>query len=255
MRYGFIGDSHLGHIIPVWKNKAALGSITQTGLHTERTYGTEPLTILNQGQVLAEFDDIKCAFSSKVELSDYDVFVVFGMHYSFTALAKTYAQYRTSSQAGKRSAYVLSDAAYTAMVDDLFQFSKAKRVIDVLNKNTDKPVYYAQQPLPLEWVLDRPEASLRFFRELADSNDLPVLQDIYEEKLQDLERSGVRVLRQPAQTKSSLGFTLSQFGHFKLDSISPDDAKPKLDYVHMNATYGELVAQEILNANTVDEDN
>lgn len=254
MRYGFIGDSHLGHIIPVWKNKATSGGISQTGLHTERTYGTESLAILNEGKVVAEFDDIKCAFAPQVELADYDVFVVFGMHYSFTALAKTYAQYRTAQQAFKKNAYILSDAAYAAMVDDLFSFSKAKRVIDALNRSTDKPIFYAQQPLPLEWVVDRPESSLKFFRDLKESGDLALLKSIYEEKLQDLENEGVHVLRQPRETVSSLGLTLGDFGHFSLDSIDPEDPKPKLDYVHMNAAYGELVAHDILHANKANEE-
>jgi len=254
MRYGFIGDSHLGHIIPVWKSKATLGGISSTGLHTERTYGSEALTLLNQGRTVAEFEDIKCAFASEVEISNYDVFVVFGMHYSFAALAKTYANYRTSEQATKNTAYVLSDAAYTAMVDDLFAFSKAKRVIDALVNNTTKPVFYAQQPMPLEWVVNRPESSLRFFRELAASDDLIRLQTGYESKLQDLEAQGVRVLRQPLETKSPLGFTLSEFGHFNLQNIDPDDTNPKLDYVHMNASYGELVAEDILNANKANEE-
>ncbi|MGO4145618.1 hypothetical protein AB4Y77_11075 [Paenarthrobacter sp. YAF11_1] len=254
MKYSFIGDSHLGHIIPVWKTRAASGDITETGIHTERTYGTESLKLLLDGKAVAGFDDIKCAFASEVEISKYDIFVVFGMHYSFTALAKTYAQYRTSRDVAKNGVYVLSDNAYAAMVDDLFELSKAKRVIDGLRQHTDKPIFYAQQPMPLEWVGTRPESSLKFFRELIGSKDLDRLHAIYEGKLQDLEREGVGVLRQPRQTISSNGLTRSEFGHFKLESIDPNDSKPKLDFVHMNSSYGELVAEDILNVNKANEE-
>lgn len=248
MKLCFVGDSHLGHIMPVWKEKAASDPSMRAGFHIERTYGTLPLTLVNGGERVAEFTDITCAYSAEIDLNSYDAFIVFGMHYSLTALAKTHSSYRSAQNRGNAGAYLLSDSAYIAMTSELFQLSKAKRVIDALIRNTRKPVFYAQQPMPLEWVIERPEENLTFFRKIVESGDIHQLLASYENMLTALELEGVRLLRQPSQTLSMPGFTKAQYGLADTSDQSPESPFSKGDYFHMNSSYGELVTSDILNS-------
>lgn len=248
MKLCFIGDSHLGHIVPVWKEKAAADSTMQAGFHIERTYGTLPLTLLSSSEKVAEFTDITCAYSAEVDIDSYDAFIVFGMHYSLTALAKTHPLYRSSQSNGNKSAYLLSDSAYTAMTDELFQYSKAKRVIDALKGNTERPIFYAQQPMPLEWIVARQDKGLGFFGKIVESGDLQLLLENYELMLSRLESEGIHVLRQPSQTFASPGFTKAEYGLADASDQSPESPYSKGDYFHMNSSYGELITEDILNS-------
>ncbi|MCD4852200.1 hypothetical protein LN996_15390 [Arthrobacter sp. AK01] len=233
--------------MPVWKAKAATNPTMQAGFHIERTYGTLPLTLQSGSTKVAEFPDITCAYSADVDLNSYDAFIVFGMHYSLTALAKTHAKYRSAENKGNNGAYLLSKPAYSAMTDELFQFSKAKRVIDAVRKNSNLPVFYAQQPMPLEWIIGRQDRNLGFFKSIVDSDDIDQLLDTYGVMLNRLEDEGVRVLRQPPQTLAEPGFTKSHYGMADVEDQTPESPYTKGDYFHMNSHYGELVTQDILN--------
>ncbi|MFK0003912.1 hypothetical protein [Paenarthrobacter sp. NPDC090522] len=246
MKICFIGDSHLGHIMPTWKERAASEPSAQASFHIERTYGTLPLTLLVDSEKVAEFTDISCAYSAEVEVENYDAFIVFGMHYSFTALAKTHIDFRSARNRGNGDAYLLSDSAYSAMIEELYQFSKAKRVIDSLKAHTKKPIFYAQQPMPLEWVIKRSEKNLSFFEKIVASDDIKQLLESYEDSLNQLQFEGVRILRQPSQTLSMPGFTKSEFGLADINDTSPESPYSKGDYFHMNSSYGELVTNDIL---------
>ncbi|WP_458108815.1 hypothetical protein M1D51_05290 [Arthrobacter sp. R3-55] len=233
--------------MPVWKEKAATAPTMQAGFHIERTYGTLPLTLNSGSTKVAEFSDITCAYSADVDLTSFDAFIIFGMHYSLAALAKTHSKYRSAENRGNSGAYLLSKPAYNAMTDELYQFSKAKRVIDAVRENSNRPVFYAQQPMPLEWIVDRQDRNLGFFKTIVDSGDIDQLLDTYDAMLNRLEGEGVRVLRQPTQTLAQPGFTKSQYGLADVDDQTPDSPYMKGDYFHMNSQYGELVTQDILN--------
>ncbi|WP_232082040.1 hypothetical protein [Arthrobacter sp. SO5] len=208
------------------------------------------MRIIDGTEELACFDDIRCAYSPDIDVKSYDVFVVFGMHFSFTALAKTYGKFRTEEHERSAGSYLLSPAAHKAMCHDLYAGSKAMRVIEALRLNTSKPVFYAQQPLPLEWVLDRTEGPLRFFRDLSDSEDFGSLLAEYEDRLLQLDASGVGVLAQPESTLGRPGFTQSRFGLADATDMSPESAFAKGDYFHMNAEYGGLVVEQLIELST-----
>lgn len=246
MKFCFIGDSHLGHVMPAWKKRAADNPSLKADFHIERTYGELPLTLVDGARELARFDDIRCAYSPTVDINDYDVFVVFGMHFSFTALAKTYGRYRSEEHERSAQSYLLSPAAHAAMCEELYSGSKAMRVINALQPHTSKPVYYAQQPLPLEWVLDRSEEHLRFFRELAESKDFNSLLAEYQDRLAQLDSGSGGVLAQPSSTLGRPGFTESRFGLADPEDPSPDSTYSKGDYFHMNSAYGDLVVDQLV---------
>lgn len=251
MKYCFIGDSHLGHIMPAWKEQAANDDLIKADFHIERTYGELPLRLVDGARELAAFEDIRCAYSADVEVNAYDVFVVFGMHFSFTALARTYEKFRSETHDRGAGTYLLSPAVYAAMCHDLYAGSKAMRVIDALRLNVSKPIYYVQQPMPLEWVLDRTEEHLRFFRELADSTDFNAFLAEYADRLAQLEASGVPVLTQPGSTLGRPGFTRNRFGLADSTDLSPDSSYSKGDYFHMNAEYGALVVDQLIKLSKV----
>ncbi|MGO4230372.1 hypothetical protein AB4Y72_16100 [Arthrobacter sp. YAF34] len=249
-----MGDSHLGHVVPAWKERGAGNDWLKAGFHIERTYGELPLRIVDGERELARFDDIRCAYSPEVDVNVYDAFVVFGMHFSFTALAKTYEKFRSDEHERGEGSYLLSPAAHAAMRQDLYAGSKAMRVIDALRLKTSKQVYYVQQPLPLEWVLDRTEDHLRFFRDLAGSRDLSVFVAHYYDQLAQLQAGGVRVLAQPVATLGRPGFTQGRFGFADTADLSPDSPYSKGDYFHMNAEYGGLVVEQLLELSTAVND-
>jgi hypothetical protein len=251
VKYCFIGDSHLGHVMPPWKERVDSEPSLRAGYHIERTYGELPLTVVDGAKQLARFEDIRCAYSPIVDLNEYDVFVVFGMHYSFTALAKTYEAFRSENHERSSLSYLLSPAAYAAMRHDLYAQSKAGRVLAALRQNTSKPVHYAQQPMPLEWILDRSEGQLKFFRELVDSNDFTDFLQEYRDRLVQLQADGVGVLAQPASTLGRPGFTLTRFGMADTTDQSPESPYSKGDYFHMNALYGGLVVEQLIELSTV----
>lgn len=254
MKYCFIGDSHLGHVMPAWKAKAANDDSIKAGFHIERTYGELPLRLVDGACELSVFEDIRCAYSPDVDVNAYDVFVVFGMHFSFTALAKTYEKFRSEAHERSAGTYVLSPAAYAAMCQDLYAGSKAMRVIDTLRPKISKPIYYVQQPMPLEWVLDRSEGHLRFFRDLANSKDFNGFLAEYEDQLAQLQASGVRVLAQPGSSLGRPGFTKNRFGLADSTDLSPDSSYSKGDYFHMNAEYGLLVVDQLVELSKITAD-
>lgn len=245
MKYCFIGDSHLGHVMPAWNESVGDSDSHKARFHIERTFGELPMRILDGAKEVARFDDIQCAHSPDVDVNSYDLFVVFGMHFSFTALAKTYEKFRSEAHERDEHSYLLSSAAHAAMRHDLYAGSKAMRVINALQLNTSKPVFYVQQPLPLEWVLDRTEDHLRFFRKLSDSQDFDSFLAEYELRLRQLEASGVPVLAQPQSTLGRPGFTQGRFGLADTTDLGADSPYSKGDYFHMNTEYGRLVVKQL----------
>ncbi|WP_320535867.1 hypothetical protein [Pseudarthrobacter sp. IC2-21] len=251
MKYCFIGDSHLGHFMPAWKERVAGNDALKADFHIERTYGQLPLRIFDGETEIAKFDDIRCAYAPEVDVDVYDVFVVFGMHFSFAALAKTYVNFRSEEHERSTGAYLLSPTAYDSMLHELYSNSKAMRVLTSLRLSTTKPVFYVQQPMPLEWVLERTEKHLGFFRELKRSTDFEVFQVNYAKQLEGLERQGVHLLAQPESTLGLAGFTQGRFGLADATDLSPDSAYTKGDYFHMNAEYGDLVVDQIIGLSPV----
>lgn len=244
MRTCFIGDSHLGHVKTVWDERQEAHPDWQVGFRVERTYGEDPL-VIHDGKRYSKFEDITLAFSPEVDVRDWDAFVVFGMHYSIAAVAKVYPKFRSDAHAASPNAYVLSEAAFADSVLDLLRATKAGRVIAAIQELSSSPVLYVQQPNPLSWVRHSTEPKTRHFGSLSEASDHLSLSELYGAALDDLERRGITVLRQPPDTKEDDFFTRDQYGLADPSDTSEGSPYSKGDYFHMNADYGRLVMDQL----------
>ncbi|WP_156135175.1 hypothetical protein [Arthrobacter sp. L77] len=248
MKLCFIGDSHLGHIKPAWETVKVNLSNISIAFRVERTYGEKPLTITSSfgDSSPTVLEDIRLAHSPEVGCDQWDAFVVFGMHYSIASLAAFYKSYRSDKQALDKQSYLLSQLAYESAVADLYACTKASRVIEALQQKTDRPIYYSQQAHPLDWVIERPDlAQGQFSQAVANGDDLHLARD-YEDRLAELERNGVIVVRQPEATKKGAIFTRKEYGLADASDTSPNSAYAKGDYFHMNELYGRAVLNQLL---------
>lgn len=246
MKLCLIGDSHLGHIKPVWDARREDFPGWSAGFKVERTYGTEPLTIRSaDGGEQIVLEDIRVAYSPEVAVGDWDVFIVFGMHFSVAAMAKTYPAYRSDAFSPRSGVYALSDQGYRDAMWDHYWNSKAGRVIQSVQAYSDRPIVYVQQPNPLSWVRNRDEDRLREFGLIDRQGDAPRLAERYGDMLTRLEGMGVAVVRQPAATVIDAIFTKSEFGLADPSDTSPESLYTKGDYFHMGTAYGHVVLDQV----------
>jgi len=192
------------------------------------------------------FADIQCSHRNEVPIEEMDCFYISGLGYSFDRIGKIYTKFRCSEQTQNSNAYLLSDAAYEASVQDNFDQSVARRLMEILRGVTDKPIVYLQQPYPLEWAATREMPSAGYFREIATRGDWTSILRWYEAMLSRLEVSGYPVLKQPNLTLKSPGLTFSKYGRADPSDTSPESAYSKFDYFHMEKEYGALVLQQLL---------
>ena len=246
MRLCLIGDSHLGHIKPAWDARRDDFPGWSAGFKVERTYGTEPLVFrsADRGDEVV-LEDIRVAFSPEVAVGEWDLFVIFGMHFSVAAMAKTYPRYRSDAFASRDGVYSLSDQGYRDAMWDHYWNSKAGRVIQAVQGYCDRPIVYVQQPNPLSWVRTRDEDRMREFGQIDRLGDGPQIAESYEEMLTRLEGRGVLVVRQPAETVVDAIFTKDEFGLADPSDTSPESPYSKGDYFHMNTGYGDAVLDQV----------
>jgi hypothetical protein len=247
MRIGLIGNSHTGCLVAAWKDLRTSFKGVNIGAHVHRTYGTLPLII--KGGSLAgsiAFDEIQCSQRNEVLVDEYDCFYVCGLGYSLDTLGRIYEKFRCYDQHQKPGAYLLSQAAYAATVQDCFHESVVRRLLTVLRGVTDKPIACLQQPYPLEWVTTREMPKGNYFREMSAKGDWSSNLRWHELMLVQLEEAGYPVIRQPVETLKEPGLTLSEFGRADSADTSPDSPYSQHDYFHMNKAYGELVLRQLL---------
>ncbi|NVM94848.1 hypothetical protein [Arthrobacter wenxiniae] len=246
-----MGDSHLGHVKPAWDELADGYSHLYVDFKIDRTYGDKPLVIHDSSaggdDAQVVFDDIRLTYGEDLDCNRYEVFVVFGMHYSVNTLARTYPRFRSDQQAAGGS-YTLSRAAYQASANDLLMSHKAGRVITELRARTDKPIVYVQQPFPLEWIADRSDLDFGFYADIVANADDSSIRAAYEQSLEHLRSMDVHVRPQPARTLSGEMFTLGRYGLADSQDSSPDSLYSRGDYYHMNKEYGLLALDDLFHS-------
>ncbi|MHA7171692.1 hypothetical protein [Arthrobacter monumenti] len=219
------------------------------GFKVERTYGDLPLTIKGVKQQPVVHNDIGLTHSPDIDVNEWDMFVVLGMHYSFSTLAKSYTKFRRDDHGWDRSVYMVSPDVYDESVLDMFRKTKAARVMESLRAFTSKPIIYSQQPRPLEWVTHRDEPEFRHFRAIQKGGDISSLAETYEKLMHDLVDRSFHVSYQPSQTISNDVFSKTEFGLANPDDLSSDSLYTRGDFYHMNEKYGVLALRELLENN------
>ncbi|MBP2414033.1 hypothetical protein JOF48_002832 [Arthrobacter stackebrandtii] len=254
MRICFVGDSHLGHVKPAWDELAQAHPQLSVDFKIERTYGENPLVIRDSGlgeqDVPAVFEDIRLVYGEILDCARYEVFVVFGMHYSMNTLARTYPRFCSDHQARGAGTYMLSREAYQASANELLMSHKAGRIIRALRARTDKPIVYVQQPLPLEWIAARSDLDFGFYQDVLGNADDAGLAAVYANSLAHLDTLGVHVRPQPAATRSGNIFTQARYGLADAADTSPESLYSRGDYYHMNKDYGLLALDDLFTSET-----
>ncbi len=254
MRICFVGDSHLGHVKPAWDELAQAHPQLAVDFKIERTYGEKPLVIRDSGlgehDAPSVFDDIRLVYGEVLDCARYEVFVVFGMHYSMNTLARTYPRFRSDHQAQGAGAYMLSGEAYQDSANELLMSHKAGRIIRALRARTDKPIVYVQQPHPLEWIAARGDLDFGFYRDALGNGDDAGLAAVYSRSLEQLKQLDVHVRPQPTATRSGNIFTQARFGLADPADVSPESLYSRGDYYHMNKDYGLLALDDLFTSET-----
>jgi hypothetical protein len=245
MRICFIGNSHLGHA-----GRAVRALLKDTpheaDLFIERSYGTEPLAIRHGDGVdtLARVP-VDPRSGTEVRVQDYDAFVVVGLMFSLIRQVERSVDFQRDTYRGPRRGQIASEAMYQHYLDGLFDETKARLVLDILQRATDRPAWLIPQPLPLSWVRERTGERFEVFGDLYASGEVERTLADFHRQTERVRERGVQVLPQPESTVVDGMFTRDEFGLADPRDQTEKSFYRRGDFYHMNADYGREQMQSL----------
>jgi hypothetical protein len=176
---------------------------------------------------------------TEIVAADYDAFLLVGLGFSFTSLARLYRGYRTiyQSQALKKRHFI-SRAVFEEASTGLVRGSLGMALARVLRRMTTCPILLVADPLPSEAALHGKEAEL--WRHLAIDPDGMALFDLFNAQAErECAAAGLSFVPQPLATRAALPLTKDELrrGAVRMNPAgdTPFDGE---DVGHMGPGYG-----------------
>ncbi|CAN5158672.1 hypothetical protein BH10PSE7_BH10PSE7_09620 [soil metagenome] len=240
----FVGDSHLGAIKRGW-DKIATDTLAVDAVFFGAPQPVSNTLTYRCGKLRLDDGQMHLVVSTApnggavLDITPFDAIVFCGLGLTPLALFYLYKTYRGDFQRGADTAkHILSRAAYEAVCRGMYEDTQAVKLARTIGEDMRKPAWLIPASYPSELILwSRRKETVT---DIINNEDEETIVEAFDSVLRDLSNSGINVLKQPPETKSSTAFTnqIYSTGSKRLtDEVELHD----LDFVHMNADYGALV--------------
>jgi hypothetical protein len=175
----------------------------------------------------------------EVVVAEYDAFLLVGLGFSFTSLARLYRDYRTPAQSqALRKRHAISGAAFDVAADGLVRGSLGMTLARVIRGITNRPILIAADPLPGEAAARGKEAEL--WQHLAAHPDGAALFAQFNAQAErEAKAAGITFLPQPAETRAALPYTRDALRRGAVRMRATGDTPfEEEDVGHMGPDYG-----------------
>lgn len=178
---------------------------------------------------------------SEIDPSSFDGFLCVGMCPSVHEFVKFQKSHKLSFQSSTAPQYV-SEYAYLAAFDDVFDSSVLRHVCQKLSEIVRKPTLVTLNPRRSESVLELHGDVAQSYKEIIAQGDGQKISDLLERAIKRNLPEGMLYLPPPPQTLLQGILTRNTYsdGSFRLGSNREHD---KRDRKHMNEKYGMEIAR------------
>ena len=204
---------------------------------------------------IEDFD--RLAGVSEVDLRDSAAIVIIGAGFGPVRAATIYHRARwaalPSVQANPDPSpewFLVSKPAFSAMLQAKLLEEAAGRLIRILKRDIDVPIFLVSQPRATTRILDLTKHRLDIVRTAVLGGDGPALSDMYEANAVTLCAAlGVSYVGQNPGTITQDFLTAEPFskGAIRLAKLGRF-SQPKEDVLHANAAYGKVVLDQVKSA-------
>lgn len=208
-------------------------------------------------EAIEDFD--RLAGLSRVDLTNSAAIVIIGAGFAPIRAAMIYHRARwaalPSVQANPDPSpewFLVSKAAFSAMLQAKLLEEAAGRLIRILKRDIDTPIFLVSQPRATTRIMELGKHRLDIVRTAIEGRDGAALSDIYEANATTLcEALGVSYIPQAPGTITQDFLTAEAFskGAIRLAKLGRF-SQPKEDVLHANASYGKVVLDQIKSALT-----
>ncbi|GHD11606.1 hypothetical protein [Zhihengliuella salsuginis] len=251
MKIALIGNSHLGPIAP------ELAGLTRTDAYDvnatyfiSRTYGQQQLKIVSgtHADIVEDVQlDVDNGVPDVLDTRVYDRFYVCGFQFSLIHLIEAVQLYQPESMSLDLAPQLLADSDFDDYVDHTFTTTTARSILDRLRAHTTADIVLVPAPHPARWVAsDTRERSLAYGLLSENESAREFLLSQYQRQTKRISESGFLVAEQPIDTITDCWFTRDEY------SLGDPNGSTRAfyergDFYHMNRSYGNVYARQILN--------
>lgn len=177
---------------------------------------------------------------------NYDAFVIVGLGPSFTAAARIYRAFRTSTQSqDPKPRYLISQAGYHATLDGQVVSSVAIVLAGLVRSLTDAPIFVISDPLPAENALESRERAL-WSQLLATGDGAKLLSQFLRLTSARVHELPATYIEQPEQTRAQQMFSRDDLRRGAARMREDGDiAFTDEDYGHLGPEYGLAMLREL----------
>lgn len=214
----------------------------------------EGRTLVASSQELEEQLKLTSGGAGILETDSIDCFIVYALGFGLEPLLRYNARFRAASRLGT-SAHekVLPDNDFDAAVSHLVENAIAFRIVRMLRRMVEKPIWLVPQPYPLTAIRTRENPEWPFWSEVGLY--APALRwTLDEHATRFARRMDVGLLQQPQQTVADEYFTSPEYRrpwtHKRLPGLRRFYRTP--DFTHMNSRFGAVLLDVLFGAARAD---
>jgi hypothetical protein len=234
-KLAIICNSHGGAIKEAWDAISPSQPNLKIDFFVQRNIGKHPLLLISPNNKHVEsITDIMTYYPDDgvCNIEDYDSFAVVGLGFGIHHILRTYRLYRSETHQILKGTHILSYDCFQASIAGFLNSSTAIKVINVLEKATNSPIYYIPEPAINETVFDG--VYEKAYKYALDSNDSAALRDSYLIELKNsLKRA--KLLDQDEITLINNIFTKKNY------ALTRDQS-----HLHMNEKYGDITLKNLI---------
>lgn len=219
--------------------------------------------VTSEGGILTPYskdaiDDFeRLAGVKQVDLRDSAAIVIVGAGFAPIRAAMIYHRARwaelssvTSNPDPSPDWFLVSKPAFSAMLQSKLLEEAAGRLIRILKRDIDTPIFLVSQPRATTRIMEIGKHRLDIVRTAIKNGDGLALSDMYEANAGTISDAlGVTYIAQNPRTISQDFLTAEAFskGAIRLAKLGRF-SQPKEDVLHANASYGKVVLDQIKSA-------
>jgi hypothetical protein len=241
-----IGDSHIAALMLGWKQIEGEYPDTRFTFFGAPRYQMKDLTVSHGALVpttvvLRRY--IRETGSTETIQGDYDFFLVYGLQFNAFQIQPLYEKYRAEGFAADDRAPI-SDNCFVRSLQGCLTRTLAVETIAKLRLITSAPIALMPQPFPGDNF-----ARSKLLGTAGDRRDDKCVAELFYSTCRNLARDlELRLVLQPATTKSGPLQTKQAFCGGSVMLRGLDTPHPGRDSKHMNADYGLVMLREALSS-------
>lgn len=247
MKICLLGDSHLAAIKTGASGLKTTHKLDFFGSPRDSLSGLrlQNTTLAPGSANLAEMLKVTSGGQTRIELADYDQFILVGLGFSFTRLARMHQRYRLSSGVSElKHRYLISEDCRELAIAGLYERSLALNLAGAIRVASQAPIILVPEPFRSINVLGSTQ-EVELWNYMSDrTDDLLTIYRAMQKRCEAL-LPNFRILEQPADTTDGV-FTRSEFAEAAPRMTAKGfESYTAPDFGHMGPLYGNRVLTEV----------